>query len=198
MTRTVHAVAASAVALIGLLAAPARSNPFAGPYVGADVGYERWQGLLDRGGASYGLFAGYNAALSGRIIAGVEARIGDSDVRRSQTTTAPSFTRVVQRSIGRDIGLAARLGMRIGDSSMVFGRAGWEKVRFNTVATRTPTPPTTNPNPVIDDQSGHDDSLVLGFGVEQRVTGKVGFRLSYDYGQRFERHQLRAGVVLAF
>ncbi len=188
----------AAATLAGLLAAPARCNPFAGPYVGADAGFERWNGLIDGNGASLGLFAGYNAALSDRLVLGAEARIGDSDVKRTQTLVTQSATRVTDRSVGRDLGLAARLGLVLGERTLVYGRAGWERVRLNIVSVRTPTPPTANPNPVIDDQSLHQDSLVLGVGIEQRLTRKVGVRLSYDYGERLERHQLRAGVVFAF
>lgn len=176
---------------------PALANPFAGAYVGADAGYED-SGRIDKGGATFGGFAGFNLALGDRMIAGVEARVGDSDIKETLSRTASGFTTVTRNSVGRHYGAAARLGYVAGEGTLLYGRVGWENVRLNSVATRTPVPPTTNPNPVITDASFDDDTLVLGVGLEQRIVGKTALRLSYDYGEQFDRHQLRAGVVFGF
>ncbi|MBX9797159.1 porin family protein [Sphingomonas sp.] len=185
------------VALNGLTASPAAANPHGGFYVGADTGYEG-SGRIDQGGVTYGLFAGYNLAVSDKVILGIEARVGDSEIDETLTRTTPTFTTVTRNAIGLHYGAAARMGYALSKRTLVYARGGWENVRLRSVSTRTSVPPTTGPNPVVTDASFNDDTLVVGAGVEHRITDTIGLRLSYDYGENFDRHQVRAGVVFAF
>lgn len=198
MTIRIYALAGASVFLsLGFTAAPVHANPFAGPYVGADAGYED-SGRLDKGGLTYGVFAGYNLPVSDKLIVGLEGRFGDSDIRETLTRNAPGFTTVTRSAVGRHYGAAARIGYAVGEQTLVYARGGWENVGLTAISTRTPLPPTTNPTPVVNDFSFNDDTLVIGAGIEHRIANKVGLRLSYDYGEKFQRHQARVGIVVGF
>ena len=189
-------------ALLGsaMLSAPARAegNAFAGPYVGADVGYESFD-RIDADGANFGVFAGYNLPIGENLIAGVEARVGDSSTKRTHHRSTAAFTDEVRNSIGVHYGVSARIGAVIGEDNLIFARAGWERARINSVRYRVPNLPIVpNPTPVVEDFGFSDDSLVLGAGYERRLGNKLSARLSYDYAENFDRHVVRAGLVLGF
>lgn len=189
----------TAVAIAGLAwTSPAAAEPFSGFYIGGDVGYEG-SGRLDQGGgATYGALVGVNIKALDRLVIGVEARIADSTIADTVTTTLPGTIVEARNSVGRSIGGAARIGYLAGERTLVFGRVGYENVKVNSVQTRTPRPPTTNPAPTVSDFGFKQGTLTLGAGVEHFVTDAISLRASYDWAENFDRHQLRLGVAFNF
>lgn len=171
--------------------------PFDGPHVGADVGYED-SGRIEKGGVTYGAFAGYDLGVGSGLILGAEGRIGDSSIRETRTRSNAAFTTVARSSIGRHVGASVRVGVLAGPRTLVYARAGWENVKVHATTTRTPVLPAADPTPVVTDFGFDDDSSVFGGGVEHAIRDKLRLRLSYDYAENFDRHQLRLGVVAAF
>lgn len=188
-----------AIALAGAVwTSPASAEPFSGVYAGGDVGYEG-SGRLDQGsGATYGAFVGINIKALDRLVIGAEARIADSTISENVSTTLPGTIVDVRNSIGRSIGGSARIGYLAGERTLVFGRAGYENVKVNSIQTRTPRPPTTNPNPTVSDFGFTQGTLTLGAGVEHFVTDAISLRASYDWAENFDRHQVRLGAAFNF
>jgi outer membrane immunogenic protein len=191
-------IAAALAGSVVSVPAFAETNAFAGPYVGADAGYEDF-GRIDSDGVNFGVFAGYNLPVSQTLIAGIEARVGDSSTDATHRRSTTAFTDTVHNSIGVHYGIAARLGAVVGEDNLLFARAGWERARINSVRSRVPNLPIVpNPTPVVEDFGFSDDSVIVGAGYERRLGGKMSARLSYDYAENFDRHTVRAGLVVGF
>lgn len=173
------------------------AEKFSGGYVGGDVGYES-SGRVSKDGWTFGGFAGFNLKATDRVVLGGEVRLGDSTIKETLRRETATNVTVADSRVGRSIGLTARIGYLVTDGTLLFARAGWEDTSFRAVQTRTPKPPTTNPNPVVDDFSFNDDSLILGAGAEHYVTDSISLRLTYDWAENFDRHQVKAGVAFNF
>jgi outer membrane immunogenic protein len=197
-TRSVAAGPLILAALAAVLAATPGvcGETYNGVYVGGDFGYES-SGRTSNDGWTWGGFAGFNLKATDRIVVGGEVRIADSTIReqlRSETTTNVTL---LDSKVDRSIGLTARIGYLATDNTLLFVRAGWDNTRFTARQTVTPKPPAT-PTPVVTRIAASDDTLTLGAGVEQFVTDNVSLRLSYDWAENFDRHQVRAGVAFNF
>lgn len=185
------------VATAALFAGIARAEPFNGFYIGADAGYET-SGRIDAGGFGYGGFIGYNFKVGPAVIIGIEGRIGGSTLGETIVTTTPTAITTVRNDIGLSYGGTARIGWLASPRTLMFARTGYENVELKSVQTRTPRPPTTNPNPVISDFGFNQGSWTIGGGAEQALTDSISLRLTYDWSENFDAHQLRAGVAWNF
>jgi opacity protein-like surface antigen len=185
------------VAMVALFAGIARAEPYNGVYAGADIGYET-AGQVNASGLEYGGFIGYNFRAAPALVIGIEGRIGGSTVAETITTTTPTAITTVNNDIGLSIGGTARIGWLPGKSTMLFVRGGYETVELNSLWTRTQRPPTANPNPVTQDFGFWQGSATIGGGVEQLVWDKLSVRLTYDWAEASNVHQLRAGVAWNF
>ena len=197
-TRSLAAGPILLTALASLLAATPGvcAEKFNGGYVGGDFGYES-SGRTSKDGWTFGGFAGFNLKATDSFVIGGEVRVGDSTIKemlRTETTT--SVTQFDNR-VGRSIGLMARAGWLATEGTLLFVRAGWEDTRFKSVRTVTPKPPAT-PTPVVTNLSVNDDSFVFGAGAEHYVTDSISLRLTYDWAENFDRHQVKAGVAFNF
>jgi outer membrane immunogenic protein len=173
---------------------PAHAEKFNGVYAGGDFGYEG-SGRTTKNGWTYGGFAGLNVKLGERFVVGGELRLADSTVKEQlRTDTATSLT-VIDGNIGRSIGATARAGWLAGDNTLLFVRGGWENTRFTTVQTRTPKPTGAA---VVTKIAANSDSFTAGAGVEHFITDAVSLRLTYDWAENFDRHQVRAGIAFNF
>jgi outer membrane immunogenic protein len=182
----------------------ASAEPFDGPFVGVQAGWEQ----ADVGTASTplgdlalgrsndtvtgGLFAGYDYKLTPRIVAGVEAGINltDSD---DLARTAGGTTVAIDPE--RSLDLTARLGYLATDTTLVYARGGYSNLRAETVRT-------TAAGTLSD--TGNRDGWLLGAGVERTLSDTISTRLEYRYTDlsegdgKFDRHQLLVGVAYRF
>lgn len=184
-------------AAVYLSAGMAHADSFSGPYVGAGAGYERF-GALDIDGVSYGVIAGYNHLLAHNLMIGLEAGIADSTAASTKRTSNAAFNTEVRNSVGASYGLSGRIGIVAKDRNLIYARAGWGRIRINSIRTRTPVLPAQDPTPVVNDFGFRHDSLVLGTGFERRIGKKMSIRLSYDYGEHFDQHRLGIGILSRF
>lgn len=197
-------ILSSALLATAGVATVAGAEPFNGPFVGVQAGWEQ----ADVGTASTplgdlaigrsndtvtgGIFAGYDYKLSPRIVAGIEAGINltDSDdlVRTAGGTT-------VSIDPERSIDLSARLGYLVADTTLVYLRGGYSNVRAETA---------------LADAAGtrfdkaNLDGWLVGGGVERALSDSLSTRLEYRYSDlsegdgKFDRHQLLLGVAYRF
>ncbi len=159
-------------ALLGATQALA-AEPFNGPYVGVQAGYQddnnRFAlrgpgGTATRqiGGSSfaYGGQIGYDARVGENFVLGAEAfLIGDTNKARDGNATFDG---------GRALGLLARAGVLAGPRTLVYGKGGWENGRF-----------TYQENGI--GVSTNRDGWSLGAGVEQMITDAVSARVEYRH-----------------
>lgn len=130
MRKTFVALGALALSIPGVAAA--QSANFAGPYVGASVGYtdfdadsdidetefeESFFNGLGYGidGVTFGGYLGYNAAVGPNMIVGVE---GNGGIGTSE--------------IDGEYGITAHVGFVPSDNMMVFLRGGYQEINFDT------------------------------------------------------------------
>lgn len=203
------ATAKISLALVGmasLFAATQASaaEPFNGPYIGAEAGWQqdslratlRTEGgtltATDKAsGFAYGGQIGYDFKLQDKFVLGVEAFAGgDSSKIEVDGVSADG---------GRALGLAARAGVLAGPRSLIYLKGGWENGRF-TFADG------------VDRASANRDGWTLGGGFEQMLTENVSARVEYRHTKfnsfdvdgidgasaRFNRNRVMAGVNFRF
>lgn len=198
-------VAGSAlVAAAGAMAA----EPFSGPYIGAEAGWQqdKLRSSITTGGTTlsadddvssfaYGGQLGYDFKLSPSFVIGAEAHLtGDSGKIRVGNASADA---------GRTFGLTARAGVLATPQTLVYAKGGWVNGRFTF-------------NDGVDSASQNRDGWTLGGGVEQMLTENVSARVEYRYSKfnrfrgdpadfggdnvsaRFTRNAVMAGVNFRF
>lgn len=168
--------AAAAFLAVPALAAPA--EPFSGPFVGVQGGWQQDHerlsitdtGVTDRygnrkSGFAYGAQAGWDYRLSPRTVLGVEASAtGRTGSERFDDGFGDSF----RLRDGRTFNATARLGYLVTPQGLLYARGGYSNARFK-----------------LDSSAGNAaanrDGYVAGVGYEQALTRTVSARLEYDY-----------------
>jgi len=157
------AVAAAAVA------APAFAQdaaPFTGPRAGVTIGYDSVKGFKD--GASYGVSAGYDVALTPSITFGPEVTLGDS------TADAAGV------EVSRDLAASVRLGYVLTPQVLAFGKVGYASTRFEA----------SNSNNGV-----ALEGVRFGGGLEYAVTGNAYISAEYQRTEYENNGSRDAGVV---
>lgn len=185
MRFVILAAAAAAVAT------PAMAEPFAGPYVGAEVGVDNYEikeagaDGLSANGIVGGVYAGYDLPLGTNLFAGVEVNASLSGAK----STYDDGTDVLRVKARESYGASARLGYMLNDSTALYGRAGWANTKFKASVNG------------VSAGSDRDDALLLGAGVETRIGSNASLRVEYsrvDYSDFVKNNQVRAGVGYRF
>lgn len=192
------AATAAAAGLVAF-AAPASAQEratFTGPRAEVTVGYDTTSVGDDTAGAPdsvdqarIGGVIGYDVALGDHWTIGGEVGIGGTlgDGRRFDL----GATRY-EIDQGRDIDASLRLGYKLGDRTLVYGKAGWANSRF---IGRVDT------GAAEFTEASNEDGVRLGAGVEHMLTDHIYAKAEYrftSYGDDVERHQLLAGVGFRF
>ncbi|MEA3040401.1 MAG: outer rane immunogenic protein [Sphingomonadales bacterium] len=186
----------AAIVMAILTPAAASAESFTGPRVQVTAGWDQLRFDLARYGPgrdresdlAWGVEAGYDVALGGNFVAGLQAGLSTSNVGHAYSDATASH----QLDARRDYDLSARLGMRIGGNALLYGRAGYTNFRIgdeSTIAGVT-TAGATNL-----------DGVLLGAGVEVAITPAAyltsEFRYS-NYQDGISRNQIRTGLGLRF
>lgn len=185
-----------ALALSAAFATPAMAEPFSGPYVGAEIGLDNYEGQADdlfATGDSYdgisgngvvgGVFAGYDFA-AGNAFFGIEAKASLSDAEASYDDTFDTLSLRAKESFGA----SARAGLMVNDSTGLYARLGWANTKFKVDVDGF-------------DESGSDDALVLGAGLQTRLGSNASLRVEYvrsDYDDFIKNNAVLAGVAYHF
>jgi outer membrane immunogenic protein len=99
-------------------------NPFTGPRVEGQIGWDRVQG--DGGhkdGVDYGVAAGYDVQL-GRAVIGAEAELSDSNTKQCAGSKTAADPRDCLKT-GRDIYVGGRVGTVVGPKTLLYVKAGY-------------------------------------------------------------------------
>jgi outer membrane immunogenic protein len=125
---------ALAVLAAGAIVAPAQAKDagFGGVKIGAIVGYDNanleYEGVdADKGGALYGVTAGYDMDL-GRAIVGVEVEAADASTRW-RTYDIDVTGDSAKLAAGRDLYVGARVGLPISGSLLAYAKGGYTNAR---------------------------------------------------------------------
>jgi outer membrane immunogenic protein len=209
MTKIALALVAAAVttatvtAVTATPAAAQEREPFTGPRVEANIGYDNVHSrgvpaeLATVDGLRLGAAAGYDLALAPKVRAGVEAGVGFSvaDTTRATFATTAGSDRF-RLSNGRDIDLSLRLGYLVGPKTMLYAKAGWAnseaRVRLDRKVGATVT--TVRDHDV-------ENGVRFGGGVEQMLGGHAYAKAEYRYtayGEGVNRHQALVGFGYRF
>ena len=132
-----HVALFAAAATAAVVATPAMAAPFAGPYVGVELGLDNYEVQaedifapgdefdgLSGNGIVGGVFAGYDVAVGNAFI-GLEAKASLSDASATYDDTVDSLTVRAKETFGA----TARAGVMLNESTGVFARAGWAATR---------------------------------------------------------------------
>ncbi|MCR9179710.1 MAG: porin family protein [Erythrobacteraceae bacterium] len=172
---TTPAVIGAAIAMIALPAtAHAQSNDGPEVYVGASAGiHDLGLGLPDDNGGIYGIVAGVDVPVGQTFFVGAEGNfhIGDG-------------------AIDNEYGIAARAGVRVGESGKIFVRGGYQEVDLDLGNLLGANPP-----------AGFDSSdgdYLVGAGVEFGLgESPVRFRAGIDT-IAFDTTRATVGLLFAF
>jgi outer membrane immunogenic protein len=156
---------AAAAALVAV-AAPASAQDFTGARIGVTGGYDNIQ---DREGVTYGVVVGVDAPVAKGVTLGVEATLEDSTADQS----------VLEAS--REIGVAARLGVKVLPKAQIFGKVGYTNARVELQG--------TNAGVSL-------EGLRYGGGVEYAVTEKVYTTVEYRRSEYEDGVGGRDGVLV--
>lgn len=107
-------------ALLTFAAAPAMAHDFTGPRVGVTGGFDKQAG--DEG-FNFGGVAGIDAPVVKGVTAGAEVTLEDSTLDRGK------------RAANFDLGLNARLGVKLLDRVQAFGKVGYARTNFHAAGT---------------------------------------------------------------
>jgi outer membrane immunogenic protein len=170
------------------------AEAFNGPYVGAQLGWDKHDTIGD--GFSYGIIAGYNAKAGEKMVLGFEGNLDFSTAKEKFKQTVGGVNYTAEGKIGRELGIAARAGYLATPATLLYVKGGYENIRAK-VTTSGNIPGFASLNSL----KGNIDALVVGGGVEQALNEKTTFRLGYDYANGssgYDRHRVLAGVAFHF
>ena len=171
-------IAFTTLAAIGAMALPAaaqaqNNDPKVETYVGVTAGiHDLGIGLPADDGGIYGVVAGVDVPVGNTLFVGAEGNynIGDG-------------------AIDSEYGIAARAGVRVGDSAKVYVRGGFQEVDFN--LSRFVTPAVVG----LDDTDG---DYLVGAGVEFGLgDSPIAFRAGIDT-IAFDSTRATVGVLYKF
>jgi outer membrane immunogenic protein len=195
---------------LAILASSGVSRADSGAYVEAHGGYDNLQNddyfnlptigfrFRPTNGAVYGVAAGYDAPISGRIFAGVQATLDESSGRTCQVNPlilAPGIFESCLR-LDRDIGANVRIGTSVGSKRqlLVYALAGYSNTRLTSSFQINRT-----------NESGFSSRNVsgvrLGVGANYALTHLVFGKLEYrhsNFADGVSRNQALAGFGVRF
>jgi len=184
-------------AAMPLAAVPAMAQDVAQPFTGARVeglvGWDRLQSDYDhKDGVTYGVAAGYDAAMGNGLILGVEGELSDS------TTKACGPDGVGDRycfRTGRDLYVGGRIGTAITPQLLAYAKAGYTNARYKLTVDDAVTGDRTH-------LGGHNyDGYRLGAGLEYAITPQSYVKAEYRYSNwegGLDKNQVLAGFGFRF
>jgi len=160
-------------------------------------------------GVTYGVGAGFDAALGERLRGGIEAEVSDSTAKWDNNNGVPNTFNLGRVSADRDIYVGGRLGLLTSPDTMVYVKGGYTNARFGLQGTN---------GTVIRDQRLDTDGYRVGAGIEHQLSGNAYVKAEYRYSNysrgefdfngttpdssRFnidtDRHQVVVGAGLRF
>lgn len=180
-----------------LSATPALAEDFTGPRVEAVIGWDQLRfdisdygeaGRAKRSDLGYGVAAGYDMLLSPNLIGGLEAGLNfsDGDYAFGDSTTGGSL------HAGRDLSLAARLGTKLSENALLYGKIGYSNFRTRSTQTIAGTSTSSLTNL---------DGVLLGVGAEVAISPRAYLKSEYrytNYEKGVARNDILTGIGVRF
>lgn len=176
--------------LLSAIATPAfaqdSDKPFEGASITAITGIDGTSQFGAKGtGVSYGAQAGYDIQ-RGKLVLGVEGEVAGSTAKACVTyTTGAGYC----SKADRDLYVGGKLGVAVGNSTLLYAKAGYTNFR-DKFSYADPATPANNYK-----GSGVMDGVRGGVGVEQKVTGNVSLKAEYRYSNYEAGYSRNQGVV---
>lgn len=193
---------AALLAAAGALATPgwtgsAHAEQFVGPRAEVTVGLDRLKfdladygvdDSIEAGGMSIGGAVGYDVPLGTGLVAGVEAGVSFSTADRTfdDGVTALSF------DAKRDLELSGRLGSLVAPGTLLYGKAGYTKLRLGNELTAAG---------VTAASSADLHGYRLGLGLEHAISANAYLKSEYrysNYEQDLTKNEVLAGFGIRF
>lgn len=180
--------AAIAAAPLALSAQTALAAPASGPYFGVQVGHDSFEVKaentdfggtaisadgLSGNGASGGIYAGYDLALTSTGFVGVEAGFDYSAAAISISSGGDTASVKARETYS----VAARLGLAVANSTGIYAKLGYANTRFKATAVSGGT--------TLFSDSRSKGAFVYGGGIETGLTDRLTIRGEFtvaDYG----------------
>ncbi|MFN3728082.1 MAG: outer membrane protein [Allosphingosinicella sp.] len=194
MTRNRLFSAAAAVLFAGTIltasATPAQAQGFR---IEAHGGWDRvGNGTVRDDGILYGVGVGYDVAVGGGVLLGIEANADFGNLKECAGSVIAAGDELCVR-VRRDLSAVGRIGYMVGPQSQIYALAGYTNGRFR--ADYRPA------GGAVTRTSENLDGLRLGAGFQQNLGhglySKIEYRYS-NYEAGTDRHQLIAGFGIAF
>ena len=167
-----------------------------GAYIGANLGLDSVpynmtsptigssKGAFEKGtrGTAANLFAGYGALVSQQAYLGGEIFVGGSsvDITTFDGTAGHNTTLTSKLRKGLSYGISFIPGYMVTDSTMLYGRAGLIRTRFNEKNTTTTL--TDHIQSTLNQSASQTvTGKQLGLGVQSDITQNVAMRAEYTY-----------------
>lgn len=190
---------ATAALLCGATAPAADANPFNGPSIGLEVGFEDYDGAE---GWTYGLTAGWDWALNERWIVGAGGRYTIDGVEEREVEAQGGVIATSRIAIENQWGLSVRAGRVITDGVLLFGELGYEAFDIEAPSELLTNPCAPPASCVIAsfDGSRDDEIITYGIGAEWAITEQLRLRGAYTYGEAsdFERDRFTLSTAWQF
>ena len=202
----VRAVALAGATLLGAQAATA--EPFNGPYIGAELGWQqdRLRATVNSGGIDFSATENGSGLGYGGVL-GWDFKLADSFVLGGEVSATGDTGTIdlgnFEADAGRTLGIAARAGFLATPQTLVYARGGWVNGRFSA-------------DDGFSREAQNRDGWTAGGGIEQMLGENVSAKVEYRYSKfssfradridlggtdlsgRFSRNQVVAGVNYRF
>lgn len=181
------------LALVTLAGQPAyaqtTADTFAGPRAEITVGFDQLRFDLDDIGGTgrsktsdlgYGAAIGYDLAVNPTLLIGVEGAVNLSD---TSYATSSGYLRA-----RRELTLAGRIGMPVGDNALLYGKVGYANLQVRE-------------QDLVGDARRNLDGVTLGAGAEVKITPSAYLKGEYrytDYAGGYFGNKVLTGVGVRF
>ncbi len=192
---------AAASAAVFLWSNAAQAEDFDGPHIEIRGGWDQtnrdkniapFKVLGSANGLSYGAGAGYDIALTDKVIAGVEIGV---DLFENNDTATSGTTRFESKA-KRDFEVGGRLGIKLSDNLLAFAKAGYSKARFTQAITIGGTTGNSRTE-FTSDLDGVRAGAGLEFLLSKGLYAKSEYRYT-NYQDGISRHQVLVAAGVRF
>ncbi len=152
----------------------------------------RFKSAMKERGGDFGVAAGWDFRLRKGIVVGADFA---ADFDTGKKCESPGLTTGDKLCLNliRSLSAAARIGAKVTDTILVFGKAGYASGRVHTVYTRSTSR--------LLDSTGNNEGWIAGGGVEWAALRKTYLKVEYDfshYGTGTYRNAVRTAVGVRF
>lgn len=196
MTRF-HIILLATAMFAGTPALAQDATDFTGPRAEASIGLDQLRfdlatlgadGKAKQSDLGYGIAIGYDAAITPRLIAGIEGGVNLSDVRYA-SGDAVDGNELRKR---RELTLAGRIGTPITSNALLYGKVGYANLQLR--EDQTVAGVTTRVKDNL-------DGVLIGAGVEVKLTPSAYWKSEYrytDYASGVTSNKVTTGVGIRF